>query len=246
MSIFSDIGNAVASPFKSTGGAIGAGVGFLTPAGPLLGGIAGNEIDEGMKGPQQGPPIPTFDEANAANQAAGAAADTQTQKLGQLRDQAKKSASDFSSNLPSYLQNQVSSASDSSRLNLANDLYNVKANSNARGLLYSGVNEGNQSKAKANRSSELAGQIQDINTKANAQSDALNKNASDAELSYMSADTANKRFAASTAAQKAAFDLQRQQTAYQQALQQVQNQHQFFGDLFGGAASIGGLAVAGA
>ena len=139
-------------------------------------------------------------------------------------------ADKFRKDLPQYTGNQIASAQDSAKRNLATDIYNVKAGMNSRGMLYSGLNEGAQAGAKGQESSKLAGNIQDINQKANQQADIKDQLATNAE---QSADAQEVDLQRAKAGQS--------QGNYDNALKQRQNQQQFFSDISGGVGSIIGM-----
>lgn len=147
-------------------------------------------------------------------------------------DSLQGQAKDFRSNMPSYIGNQVDAATGQSRLNLANDIQGVKTNSNARGLLYSGINSGNQAAAAGYESAGLAQNIQDINNKAGA---TLDYKQQVADAAQQGVDTESVQYAQLLAT--------KQQTAYQQALQEQQNQNQFYGQLIQGGVELGAIAL---
>lgn len=139
---------------------------------------------------------------------------------------------DLTGKMASYQQQMIGAASDASRQNLANDLQTVKQNSSQRGLLYSGVNAGNQAAAKGYESGQLANKIQGINATTNAQEDQYKQLQVSEGLTKANQDTS-----------LAAFQAQEQQTAYEQALQQQQSNNNFWNSIFGTAGkSIGTVA----
>lgn len=60
-------------------------------------------------------------------------------------------------------QDAVNLAAEDSRRQLAQKLSGVKTGANQRGLLYSGINQGNQAKARATSAGELGKKIGDVN-----------------------------------------------------------------------------------
>lgn len=140
-----------------------------------------------------------------------------------LHDQANQ----FRQNLGAYTAPQIEAAGENARMNLANDLAGVKSDANARGLLFSGVNAGNQAEAKSTESGKLAGNIQGINQRANATADQLDQSVNNA--------------LASNSGQQISFaqlQEQAQESQYSQALQAQQQQQDFFSGLFKGIAGI--------
>jgi|SRR6185312_6616931 len=158
-----------------------------------------------------------------------AAIDSALKRQQDAATRARGAADTFQGNLPTYVGNQVNAASDSAKNQLASDLQKTRASDNSRGMLYSGVRESDEGGTRAQASTQLAGQIQGINQKAQAQGDQLNQQASQAENEVAKSQISNAQFQA-----------QQQQNTYQQALQQQQNQNSFFGSLFGGIAGVAG------
>lgn len=161
--------------------------------------------------------------------------DSLENQLGQVKANANRvsqKAKDFRTNIPNYTNTAISGATDTSRAGLANDIEAVKTNANSRGLLYSGVKAQGEGLATANASGKLAGNIQNINTKANSQADQLDQLSTKAQ-----GQVANSQVALS------GFQATQNQTAYQQALEQMKNNNSFISDIFSGAASVGTLTA---
>jgi hypothetical protein len=169
--------------------------------------------------------------AHRAQQAAQEQADKIKKQSQDYANTLTNQAQQFRSDLPSYLERQTNAATDSSKQALASDIANVKSNSNARGLLYSGVNEGNQAMARGAESAKLAKNIQNINDTANQQADIKDQLATQAQGVSNQQDL-----------QALQMRAQNSETAYEQALKQQQSQQGFFGQLFGGiAGAVGSL-----
>ena len=149
-------------------------------------------------------------------------------------DRLSSQAQDFRKDLPNYINRQTTALGDSSRMNLAKDIQKVKQNSNARGLLYSGVNEGNIAEAKGYESDALAKDVQGVNMQANSQADFRDQLAANAQTGAEGQDVALSQFQATQT-----------QTAYEQALQKQASQNAFWGGLFGTVGQIGGLIASG-
>jgi len=137
-------------------------------------------------------------------------------------------AYNFRNNLNTYTNPQINAAQESARMNLANDIQGAKSDANARGLLQSGVNAGNQANARAQESGKLAQNIQNINQTANTTADQLDQLTAKA---IQAGETQNIN--------TAALQEQAQETSYGQALQEQQQQQSFFGNLIKGIAGIG-------
>ena len=149
-------------------------------------------------------------------------------QLQQMEQQQINAATQFGNNLPAYVKQQQNAATDTSRQNLAQTLAGTTQNSNARGLLYGGYNQGQQANATVQNQAQLGVTNENINT--NAQN----------TLSQMQS---------AALGQGVALQGQQQtlnQQAYQQALAQMQAQNQGVGSLLGGIGSIGGLLAKGA
>lgn len=139
-------------------------------------------------------------------------------------------AAEFRSNLPNYINQQTDPMVDQSKRKLVNDIQDIKQNSNSRGLLYSGVNEGNQAAAKGFESSQLAKGIQGVNTQANDQADYRDQLAANAQAG-----------AAGQEMQLLNYQATQSQTAYEQALKRTQAEQAFWGGLFGSLGSAAGM-----
>lgn len=142
-------------------------------------------------------------------------------------------ANQFSANLPSYIAPQAQSAQEQARNDLTNQLYGIKQNANARGLLFSGVNENNQNMMKAEESGNLAKELQGINQGAYNLRDQEQQMAAQA-FSNAGAQTANF----------AQMESQNSQQIYQQALESAQQQTQFYQNLVSGVVGTAGSAAA--
>lgn len=170
------------------------------------------------------------DKANKdAQDAAKAAADKQSAYAQSLSDQADQ----FHKGMGSYIGGQVDNAQNVARGKLQGDLQQNKEDASKRGLLYSGVKAGTDASAKSYQSGQLASQIQGINNEANSQADAKDKMAGAARSGADASQLSNTQ-----------NQISQNQSTYQQALQQQQNQNNFWQSLLGGVGKVGG-AIAG-
>lgn len=147
-----------------------------------------------------------------------------------LQNQADK----FRSNLPGYIHSQTESAGDQARQNLAQDIAGVKQNANARGLLYSGVNQGNQAAAKGFESGQLANKIQGINQSAHQTADTESQLAAGAFNSNAQQDISF-----------AQIEEKANENAYTAHLQENAQRQQFYSGLLGGISGLAATAVLG-
>lgn len=148
-------------------------------------------------------------------------------RLTGMRDQQIKAATEYGNNIKGYEKQQQNTAADTSRQNLAGQLAGVNTNSNSRGLLYGGYNEGEQAKTSAMNQAALQQQYSNINTNAQNTLSGLQNQALGTGLVI-------------NQTQQNQNDL-----AYQAALQQQMQNNQMFGSLLGGIGSIGGRMAAG-
>ena len=174
------------------------------------------------------------DKARYASEDADSAAQAQQEKIQKNADVLSGQAKDFRNNLPNYINSQTDPLVDQSKRSLVNDIYKVKQNASARGLLNSGINEGNQAEARAFESSQLAKGIQDVNVRANSQADYRDQLAANAQSG-----------AEGGAVQLAQYQATQAQTAYEQALQKQAAENSFWGSLFGGLATAGAIVASG-
>jgi len=195
--------------------------------------IPGQTSQTNPKGasPVTGTPLPQPDGGIAKGSAPRVA--PETAPSGGTVNTAAQAADAFQKNMPGYIYNQTQGAQDTARTNLASDIQKAKSDANARGLLYSGQEAGGELAARANEGSQLASNIQGINSNALGTLATLQGNA----VTEASQEGAN-------ATQMAALQAQASQTAYEQALQEQGAQDQYYEGLMGGVGKfIGGAAA---
>lgn len=151
-------------------------------------------------------------------------------------DQLSSDAKDFRSKLSGYEGTQISAAQDSAKSRLTGDVLTAKANANARGMAYSGLNTQGQQNAQAYEGGLLSENIQKINSDSSSQADYKDKLALDAQNGVDSSTLSYEQFKATQA-----------QTSYQQALEDNKNKGSAWGDIFGGiaAGAVTGFVVGG-
>lgn len=148
--------------------------------------------------------------------------------LQQMQAQQSQNALDYQKNLPALEGQQQSAATDASRQQLAGQLAGVTRNSNSRGLLYGGYNQGQQADATAQNQANLQ------TTKANINSTDQNN------LSNLQNQAVSGGLAMQQAQNAQAL------AAYQAALQQQQAVNGEFGSLMSAGGKFAALLAAAA
>lgn len=194
------------SLLKSVGGAVAGGA-IMGPVGSLIGGQAGMGGAGGMGSsgyqPEQVDP-----------------------RLKEISQRQLKTAQDYRTNSENLKGQQGRQAGEGSRQNLAKSMTGINQNTNARGLLYSGVRQGAQQAAASDESARLAAQRSQINQQIEDQANQLDTSALNSAYSVQS------------------MQQQMNDAAYKQALLNKQNEFsalgsagKMFGSLVGSAAA---------
>ena len=85
----------------------------------------------------------------------------------------QKAASDFEAAAPGLKDSTFQGVAGQERRRLAGELSGIRGNASSRGLLYSGLRQGSEAKARGESESNLAGQKQGINSAIDEQSQKL-------------------------------------------------------------------------
>jgi len=138
MGIFSSIGNAV----KSVAGysVPGLAIGAVTGTGPVFG---------GDKGPQQDP--------------MAAARASYVGKLEERRKQLQDNLDKYNKEMPGMRERMVGAVGDEERSQADTNIKNIRKDATQRGLLYSGLREGQEAGAVGGANKRIAGKTMGIN-----------------------------------------------------------------------------------
>ncbi len=180
------------------GAAVGTG-------GAILGGLGGSLFD---KKQEQAPPPPGMDPATAA-----------------LRDQRIKEASDFRSNLPGYEKDASTNLANQSRRQLAGDIATNNMSANRRGLLGSGINQGQNAMASGRAATGYASANQGMVNQLQDQADQMEQSAINNGYQYWQSSKAI------------------QDSAYNAALSNMMASRSGTTALIGAGAKVGGAAL---
>lgn len=145
--------------------------------------------------------------------------------LKQLRDKQAKQAQDYRENMSNMKEEQGVQSQENARQTLANRLANIRAGSNSRGLLYSGLRQGAESQAGTDTAGQVAQERAQINNSVEDQANQLDSTA------------------LNSAFQTQGLQQQLNDSAYQDALQRRKQGISLLGTV-GGA--LGGMVGAGA
>lgn len=177
--------NVVGGILPITGGLAGG------PAGVIgnIGGLKGGEAIGNMISPQapDAPAPPGMDPRLAA-----------------IRDKQIKEAQDFRTNLDSEKNATFRNVESASRDQLSGDISQINKNYNKRGLLYSGMREGAEAGAQANRAAGLAEAKTGINRSLEEQANEMEKQALMGGMDYWQGAKAIQDSAFNEAMQKMA------------------------------------------
>jgi hypothetical protein len=143
-------------------------------------------------------------------------------------------SSKFKTDLPSILERRGESARDESLMNLQKGSEAVKSNANARGLLFSGLHQGNQAQAKGFEGEALAKNLQNI------REEGMNESNFRENLAQSGAQTSE-----AANLQLASYRQKASQSAYEQAMHKQQAQNAFYKSLFTAVGAVGGFVVGG-
>lgn len=182
------VGNAIGGP---TGGAI-AGFG-ANPAGFLM----GSQLS-GLINPQEAPGAPGTDAS-----------------LAMMHQQQLAYAKNFQENLPQTQQKVAQQLTNASNQTMNAQVRQVKNQNNARGLTYSGVNQGQQQAVRSNAQQQLAGGISAANANLENASNTLNAQAVETGVGIQQTQQAI------------------QNQIFQQQMSQMQSQNSIFGSALG-------------
>ena len=141
-------------------------------------------------------------------------------------------SNNFRNNLPAYTGRPSDAETEQSKAALVKDIQGTRANANARGLLYSGINDQNQSDAASGESTKLAKKIQGINSTALNQADQYDQLTLGAQKQM---DDQSLQLDQLVAQQK--------ETEYQHALDEQKSQSDYYSHLTQGAVGVGALAL---
>lgn len=98
-------------------------------------------------------------------------------RIKDLQAQQVQQAQDFQNNLPGYQNELYNQADNSARNSMAQKLADVKSASNSRGLLYSGLKQGQESAVGGQTAADLSNQRAKINEQTQGISNQMNQNA---------------------------------------------------------------------
>ncbi len=206
----SGIGGAIGKVIGGVPGAIGDAIGG--PVGTVIGGIpgmAGHMVGDVLTKPPDAPAPPGMDPRLAA-----------------IRDKQIKEATDFRQNLDSEKDATYRGVESASRDQLSGDLSQIGKNYNKRGLLYSGMREGAESGAMANRAAGLAEARSGINRSLEEQADQMEKQALTGGMDYW----------------QGAKSIQ--DSAFNEAMGKMASRRAVLGGLGSAGGAIGGAAIA--
>ncbi len=147
-------------------------------------------------------------------------------RLKDLQAQTVAQAESFQNNLPGYQQNLYNQAENSGRLGLAQKMAGIKASANSRGLLYSGLKQGQEATAGGENAANLARQRAGINEQSQAISNRMNQSAIQSGLEMQGAQQ-----------QMADQNYQTQLGQAQQKQQAAKGLISGFGRMLGGSAA---------
>lgn len=113
-----------------------------------------------------------------------------------LIQQQTAQAQQFRANLPNYQKEQYASAENAGRRALATKLQDVKTGASQRGLLHSGLRQGEESRIGADSAGRLAGQRADINLQSEDMAQEMENEAIQSGLQYqkMMQDLADEEY----------------------------------------------------
>lgn len=131
-----------------------------------------------------------------------------------LKDQ-QTQAQQFRSNIPTMQQNLSQQMAQGVNKQIGMGINNVKANTNSRGLLTSGINQGMQGQVRQAGSNQLAQGRSTINTSLQNEANQMDSSAISSGLAMQNAQQ------------------QIQNTIYQQAMTNMMNQNNMYGSLAG-------------
>lgn len=213
--------NAISEGVKHVGGQLGEGlkhIGGEINKSPLLniatGGITGGLMREAGR-------------AIAPEEEAAIAKPGEDPRMTELRRQQMLQAKEFRQNMPSLQEKAFGNVAARENARLGQEVKGIQASSNRRGLLYSGLREGQESGAKAASASNLAGQRMSIN-------DAYEQKAKQMEMNAM--DTAFKQQQSQQ---------QIEDEIYNQALANVANKNAATSALIGAGGQLAGRSMGG-
>lgn len=143
-------------------------------------------------------------------------------RLTDLQREFKKQADEFSKNAPGLKESMFNSIASQERHNLARNISGVNQSNAARGLLYSGINEGGKGAVRAESSQALAGARSKINTGVDAAERQLKYNVTAADLKQQQTNQSI------------------QDSVYQNALESMMRRNSAMAGLFQGAGYLAG------
>lgn len=165
MGFFQDAGNWA----KSNAGSIGEIAGGVQ--GRLVGGVAG-----GLVGAKIG--------EKAGNQVSGGGPDLPqppgvNPDLAELKRRQAEQARDFRTNIEGYKSNAFNQVAKLEKEALGKRMHDVRLDAKRRGLMFSGIRQGNEAKAQSDSSAQLAQSRFDINDLAEQEAQGLEADAID-------------------------------------------------------------------
>ncbi len=143
--------------------------------------------------------------------------------------QAAYASKSWQAKMPGYIAGQEGGAQDAARLALATQLQNARASANARGLLYSGTEAGDEAQVKADVGGKLASNLTDIHSQA---MDITAKKNSLAQQEARGEDANNLSYQQ--------MQIDSSQSAYELALAAMKNENNYYGDIAKGAVTAAG------
>lgn len=174
-----------------------------------------------------------------------------------LRQGLNQQATDYRKNIPGLQEEMMNPQMDSAKRQLAENIHGVKTAANQRGLLYSGIRQGQESNARGVASSAMAGARANANAQTQAQADAYDKIAAEgnianqekimSEAKQKQADS-NNNYALALQARQQNFQNETfgknqdyQNSAFQQDLEQQMQKFNNDRDIAGKRSFLGGL-----
>ena len=158
--------NAISEGVKHVGGQIGEGLKHLGGEASKIGLPVGGLLQQGGR-------------MIAPEEEAAISKPGEDPKITELRRQQMQQAKDFRQNMPSLQEKAFGNVAARENQRLGQEVKDIQAGSNRRGLLYSGLREGKESGARAASASNLASQRSSINDAYEQKAKQLEMNAID-------------------------------------------------------------------
>lgn len=145
-------------------------------------------------------------------------ADQSKKQADQLRGQLGQQASDYRAKIPGLQEEMMNPQLDAAKRQLAGNINDVKTSSNQRGLLYSGIRQGQEADARGAAASQVASARANINSKTQAQADAYDALAREGNIANQDKIMSQAKEKQNEADQQYAMALQNRQQNFQSEL----------------------------